>query len=104
MLPAEMIEKIKKSPDWALMEAVAPTLEYENKVTGNGSIPIEIAKKVTTPTLVLDSDKSPEFKHEAADALTRAVPHAQRKTLEGQITLVPPEVLAAMLKEFFLQP
>jgi len=58
MLPAEMIEKIKKSPDWAFMEAVAPTLEYENKVTGDGSITIEIAKKVTTPTLMLDSDKS----------------------------------------------
>jgi len=101
MLPAEMIEKMKKSPDWALMEAVAPTLEYENEVMGDGSIPTEIAKKVTAPTLVLDGGKSPEFKHEASDAISRAIPHARRKTLKGQSTLVSPEVLAPVLKEFF---
>ncbi|MGB9927852.1 MAG: alpha/beta fold hydrolase [Methanosarcina sp.] len=101
MLPAEAIEDMKQSPDWQLMEAVAPTLVYENEVMGDGSIPIEVAKKVTVPTLVLDGDKSPDFKHEASDTLAEFILHAQRKTLSGQSTLVSPEVLAPVLKEFF---
>lgn len=101
MLPVEMIENMKKSPDWILMEGVAHTLEYENEVMGDGSIPVEVAKKVTAPTLVLDGDKSPEFKYKAANELAKIMPHAQRKILKGQSTLVPPEVLAPVLKEFF---
>lgn len=101
MLPPEMIESMKQSPDWKLMEAVAPTLAYESIVMGDGSVPAQIAAAVTVPALVLDGSESPDFKHIAADALAKAMPHARRKTLEGQSTLVPPEVLAPVLKEFF---
>lgn len=83
------------------MEAVAPTLAYESIVMGDGSVPAQIAAAVTVPALVLDGSESPDFKHIAADALAKAMPHARRKTLEGQSTLVPPEVLAPVLKEFF---
>jgi pimeloyl-ACP methyl ester carboxylesterase len=101
MLPAEMIEGMKQSPEWRLMEAVAHTLAYDNEVMGDGSLPTEIAKKVPILSLVLDGAQSPEFKHEAADALVEVMPNAQRKMLEGQSTLVPPQVLAPILKEFF---
>ena len=50
---------------------------------------------------MLDGGESPDFKHAAADDLARALPHAQRRTLEGQMTLVPPEILAPVLAEFF---
>jgi pimeloyl-ACP methyl ester carboxylesterase len=101
MLPPDMIEGMKQSPEWPLMEAVAPTLAYDNAVLGNGAVPIEVAQAATMPTLILDGSDSPEFKHEAADALAKAMPHAERKTLEGQTTIVPPEVLAPILKQFF---
>ena len=35
------------------------------------------------------------------DALAEAMPQAERKTLEGQETMVSPEALAPVLKQFF---
>jgi pimeloyl-ACP methyl ester carboxylesterase len=100
MLPAEMIEDMRQAPEWSVMEAVAPTLAYDNAVMGDGSVPIEAAKAAAM-ALVLDGSESPDFKHEAADLLARAMPDAQRKTLEGQTTRVSPEALAPVLAEFF---
>jgi pimeloyl-ACP methyl ester carboxylesterase len=101
MLPPEVLEGMKESPEWKLMEGVAPTLAYDNVVMGDGSVPTEAVTAATMPALVLDGGESDEFRHAAADALAAAMPHAERKTLEGHGTLVPPEVLAPVLKEFF---
>jgi pimeloyl-ACP methyl ester carboxylesterase len=101
MIPAEVLESMRQSPEWPVMEAVAPTIAYDNAVMGDGSLPIEDAKAATMPTLVLDGGASPDFKHEAADALAKAMPHAQRKTLEAQTTMVSPESLVPVLVEFF---
>lgn len=102
MLPPDMLEEMKQTPDWKLMEAVAPTLAYDNVVMGNGAVPAEAAD-VHVPALVLDGGESPDFKHAAADDLAAALPNAERKTLEGQMTIVPAEVLAPVLTEFFKQ-
>jgi hypothetical protein len=80
---------------------MAHTLAYDNLVMGDGTVPKEAAKAATTPALVLDGGESPEFMHAAADALAAAMPHAERKTVEGHATLVAPEVLAPIPKEFF---
>jgi pimeloyl-ACP methyl ester carboxylesterase len=101
MVPPDVLEGMKQSPGWTAMESVAPTLAYENEVMGDGAVPREVAAAVTAPTLVLDGGESPDFKHAAANDLARALPHAQRRTLEGQMTLVPPEILAPVLAEFF---
>lgn len=101
MLPPDVLEGIKQSPDWAVMEAVAHTLAYDNAVMDDGAVPVKEAQAVTIPTLVLVGSDSPEFKHEAANGLVNAMPHAQRKILEGQATLIPPEILAPILAEFF---
>jgi pimeloyl-ACP methyl ester carboxylesterase len=82
MLPPEVLEGMNRSPEWKLMEPVPPTLAYDNMVMGDGSVPTEAAKA-------------------AADALAAAMPHAERKTLEGHATLVPPAVLATVLRQFF---
>jgi hypothetical protein len=103
MLPPDVLAGMKGSPEWKLMEDVAPTLAYENEVLGDGAVPTDAAKAATMPALVLDGDESPEFKHAAADTLAAAMPHAERRTLEGQATLIPPEVFAPVLKEFFLR-
>ena len=101
MVPADMLEQMRQSPEWPLMESVAPTLAYDNEVMGDGSVPFEDAEAATMPALVLDGGESPEFKREAADALARAMPRAQRKTIDGEMTLVTPGVLAPVLAEFF---
>ena len=91
------------SPAPAPVGAVENSLAYENEVLGDGAVPTYAAKAATMPALVLDGGESPEFKHAAADTLAAAMPHADRRTLEGQATLIPPEVLAPVLKEFFLR-
>jgi pimeloyl-ACP methyl ester carboxylesterase len=101
MLPPVVLDDMKQSPDWVVLKAVAPTLAYDNQVMGDGAVPAGIAAAVAVPSLVLDGGESPDFKHAAADALARALPRAHRRTLAGETTLVPPEVLAPVLTAFF---
>ena len=103
MLPPDALADLKHSPAWAQMEAVAPTLVYDNAVMGDGAVPTALAKTVAAPTWIVDGAESDAFKGEAADLLTKVMPHAKRKTLPGHGTLVPPEVLAPVLKELLLE-
>jgi pimeloyl-ACP methyl ester carboxylesterase len=97
----EKAEDMRQSPEWPIMEALAPTLAYDIAVVGDGSLPIDAAQTATMPALVLDGSASWDFMHEAADNLARAMPHATRRTLQGQTHDVSPEVLAPVLAAFF---
>jgi pimeloyl-ACP methyl ester carboxylesterase len=101
MVPPEMLEGMKQSPGWASMVAVAPTLAYDYQVLGDGAIPRKTAAVIDIPTLILDGEKSPAFKHTAADTLARSIKNSQRKTFQGQMTNVPAAVLAPELRKFF---
>jgi pimeloyl-ACP methyl ester carboxylesterase len=101
MLPPEMIEEMRRSPGWAVMEGVAHTLAYDNAVMGDGMVPVELAKTACMPTLILVGDQSEAYKREVADILAEVMPQASRRTLEGQTTLAPPEVVAPVLVELF---
>lgn len=101
MLPAEMIEDMRQSPEWPVWEALAPTLAYDNAVMGDGSLPPNDAKAAVMPTLLLKSSDSPTFKPEAAEALARIMPHAQLKILEVRTQEVAAEAIAPALVEFF---
>jgi pimeloyl-ACP methyl ester carboxylesterase len=103
MLPPDVLAEMKRSPDWALMEAVAHTLVYDNAVMGDGAIPTALAGTVAAPTWIIDCADSPDFKCEAADALATAMPRAKRTTLQGYGTQVPPEVLAPVLREWLTE-
>ncbi len=99
--PPEMIEGMKQSPEWQVMETVAHTLAYDYAVLGDGAVPLDIAKAATMPTLVMDGGKSEAFMHEAAEVLGKAMPHAERKTLKNETHEVSPETLAPVLRAFF---
>jgi pimeloyl-ACP methyl ester carboxylesterase len=101
MVPPDVLEGMRQSPEWAIMEGVAHTLAYDNAVMGDGAVPLAAAKAATMPALVLVGSGSEAFKHAAADSLAQAMPRAQRRTLPGQTTLVSPEILAPVLAEFF---
>jgi pimeloyl-ACP methyl ester carboxylesterase len=99
--PAEMIEGMRNSPVWPMFEAVAPTLEYDAAAMGNDrSVPVKRAADVLSPSLVINGTVIP-FMLDTATALTKAIPHAQHRTLEGQPHDVDLKVLAPMLIEFF---
>ncbi len=100
MVPPDVLEDLRQTPAWTAMTAVAPTLAYDHEVMGDGAVPAEAAD-VRVPTLILDGGESADFKHVAADALAAVMPQAQRQTLHGQVTTVPAEVLAPILKRFF---
>ncbi len=103
MIPPEVLKGMKQSPAWAPMVSVAHTLAYDHEIMGDGAVPTSLAASVTIPTLVLDGSESPPFKHTAANAMAGAMPNARRKTLEGQMTMVPPQILAPVLVEFYKQ-
>jgi pimeloyl-ACP methyl ester carboxylesterase len=103
-MPAEHIEAMRQAPTWPQLEAIAPTLAYDHTaILGkDASVPIERAAHVLVPTLIMNGGASYPFMYETARALSKAIPHAQLRTLEGQDHGPADDVLAPALQEFFL--
>lgn len=101
MLPPDVIEQMRRSPEWETVEQVAPTLAYDNAVLGDGNVPSDLTRAVAAPTLVLDGGASVPFLREAAKVLAEAMPRATHRTLEGQTHLPSPERVAPVLASFF---
>jgi pimeloyl-ACP methyl ester carboxylesterase len=102
-LPAARIEEVRHAPFWAGMEAVAPTLAYDHTaIMGkDGSIPTELAARVHVPTLVMAGGAGAPFMRETAKTLSKTIPGAKLRTLDGQTHEVEPAALAPALVEFF---
>jgi pimeloyl-ACP methyl ester carboxylesterase len=99
--PAEQIEGMRHSPVWPTFESVAPTLAYDAAALGDDrSVPVERATTIAVPALVMNGTAIP-FMLDTANALAKAIPHAEHRTLEGQTHDVNLEVLAPVLVEFF---
>jgi pimeloyl-ACP methyl ester carboxylesterase len=82
---------------------VAPTLPYDAACMGEDrTVPARRLANITAPTLVLTGDTIP-FMHDAAAAITKAIPHAEHRVLKGQRHDVSPEALAPVLVEYFAQ-
>jgi pimeloyl-ACP methyl ester carboxylesterase len=75
--PQETVNQMREEPWWAGMEAIAPTLAYDSEVMGDssrgGTIPGDLV----------------------------ALPDGRHGVLEDQEHVVPPELLAPVLVEFF---
>ncbi|PAZ13409.1 hydrolase [Streptomyces sp. SA15] len=102
-LAEEMIQGARHSPMWAGMEAIAPSLAYDDAVMGDGRVPRERLASITVPVLAMAGDASPAWMREAAQAVAQAAPEGSYRTLEGQTHMVDPNVLAPVLAEFFTQ-
>jgi len=101
--PAAQIEGMRQAPFWAGMEAIAPTLAYDHTgIMGkHGSIPTERAARVQVPTLVMSGTAGLPFMLVTARTLSRTIPRAELRTLDGQAHDVHADVLAPVLMEFF---
>jgi pimeloyl-ACP methyl ester carboxylesterase len=99
---ADQIEAMRQAPTWPMFEALAPTLAYDHAaILGEAAaVPTERAASVTAPTLVMAGGASFAFMSDTAQALSKAIPHAQLRTLEGQTHNINLEVLAPVLLEF----
>lgn len=101
--PPEALEKIRKTPEWPLMESVEHTLAYDYDILNDGAIPVNAAKKATMPALVMNGEKSFDMMIDAAKNLSKTMPNAEWKTLKGQTHQASPEIIAPVLAEFFGQ-
>ncbi len=105
--PDEQINGMRQAPMWPMFEAVAPTLVYDAAAMGDDRVPpLQRAANVKVPTLVMDGGANLQFipaMHATATALSKAIPHAQQRTLEGQTHDVNSEVLAPVLVDFYNQ-
>jgi pimeloyl-ACP methyl ester carboxylesterase len=102
-MPADHVPAMRQNPLWPMFEAVAPTIAYDAAVLGDdASIPTERAARVAIPALVMDGGATEwPFMHTTAQALARAMSHAQHRTLEGQTHEVAAEAIGPVLVEFF---
>ena len=99
--PADQVEAMRQAPFWPGMEAIAPTLAYDADVIGqDASVPVKRAAQVEVPALVVYGTASPPFMAETARTLSRALPHAELRALDGQDHNVDPAVLAPVLTAF----
>ncbi|MDH6607142.1 pimeloyl-ACP methyl ester carboxylesterase [Streptomyces sp. SAI-208] len=97
----EMIRGARQSPMWPGMEAVAPTLAYDNAVVAGGLVPRDRLASVTVPVLAVAGGASPEWMREATRTVAETVPKGTYRVLEGQTHMVDPTALAPVLAEFF---
>lgn len=102
---AEELQGFSQSPVWPLFEAVAPTLAYDAAILGKeADVPVEKAKQVNIPTLLMYGGAESPYKHamqNTVTALVNAMPNAQSRVLEGQDHFVRADALAPVLVEFF---
>ena len=99
--PPEMIEGARHSPMWPGMEAIAPTLVYDDAALGNGLVPVERLASLSVPVLTVAGGASPEWMRQAARNAADAAPDGTYRVLDGQTHMVDPAVLAPVLTEFF---
>jgi len=100
--PADQIEGVRKAPMWSMFEAVAPTLLYDAFAMGvDCSGPVERVLRINATTLVMHGGASLPFMKQTALTLSKAIPNAKFRTIEGQTHAVASEVIAPVLVEFF---
>jgi pimeloyl-ACP methyl ester carboxylesterase len=83
ILPPDMLNELRGSADWAILEAAAPTLVYDYTVLGDGGVPAATAHAVNVPVLLLVGAESAAYKHSAVEELAKALPHVELAAIDG---------------------
>ncbi|MQA86354.1 MAG: alpha/beta fold hydrolase [Streptosporangiales bacterium] len=106
----EDIAGARNSPYWPGLEAIAHTLAYDAACLGDGQPPAARLARITQPTLVATGGPYPPGAaswvlalDQAAEAIAAGIPHAERRTLEGQGHVADPKVVVSVLERFFTQ-
>jgi pimeloyl-ACP methyl ester carboxylesterase len=97
-VPDEVMAQMTPSV-WAALEAVAPTLVYDCRLSD--AMSLQLIRTVTAPTLVVDSQGSSGHLTGMSAAVVKALPNGVHRSLLGAWHGVPDETLAPVLIEFF---
>jgi pimeloyl-ACP methyl ester carboxylesterase len=104
-MPAQAVAGMRSMPMWPALEAVGHTIAYDGTIMGQTMsgkpLPKDRWANVRVPTLVMDGGASPDWQHNAVEAVTKLLPNARRRTIEGQTHDVSADALAPALREFF---
>jgi pimeloyl-ACP methyl ester carboxylesterase len=100
-MPAIVPLLMRLTPYWSRSVALAHTLPYESAIMGDFSFPEKLAASVQIPTLVIGGSKSPRPLRDAIWAVSKTMPNAEGRLLEGQAHNVSAKVLAPALEQFF---
>lgn len=100
-MPAEMVAGMRAQPWWPAQEALAHTLAYDARIMGDYSLPTDSAASVKAPAIVIAGGADFPWMRETAEALAKALPDGQARSLDGQGHDVAPTVLGPVLVEFF---
>jgi pimeloyl-ACP methyl ester carboxylesterase len=96
-IPPEAVAGIRQSPMWLALEALAPSLRYDDAVMGE----MPSVSNVTIPVTVLTGGASPSWLREAGHALAAALPNGEVLELPNQTHDVDPATLAIALTTIF---
>jgi pimeloyl-ACP methyl ester carboxylesterase len=100
-MPADFVAFAKTQPWWANQVKIAHTLAYDARIMADYSLPLDRARNVSVPAIVLAGGASFPFLPETAKALAAAFPNGTMQILEGQSHDVSPDALGPALKAFF---
>ncbi|MEH0109005.1 alpha/beta hydrolase [Tersicoccus sp. MR15.9] len=98
-MPPEAVAGMRGSPAWAGMEALAPTLAYDDAVMGDSSVPARWAE-IPVPVLAIAGGASPAFLRFGAEEVARTVPNGTFSVVKDQGHDAGPDALAALLVPF----
>lgn len=103
-VPEGVVAGMRAQPGWASMEALAPTLAYDDRLLNGGRVPREQAGRVRVPVRVLSGGASAAALRGAAvataEVLAAAGVAADHRELPGQTHDADPAVLGAAVAEF----
>lgn len=100
-LPEPVVDDLEASAGWPPMLALAHTLPYDLRITGDSAIPVERLRGLRIPTLVLSGAASPPWMRDSIAALAAAIPGSVLQVVAGQAHAPAPELLAPRLEAFF---
>ncbi len=100
-IPEPVIAQLRTAPFRPALEAMAHTLVYEATILGDGTVPMDAARRVRVPTLAIAAGLAPPFMRETAETLAREMPDARALVLDGATHDLVPDVLAPPLLRFF---
>jgi hypothetical protein len=100
-MPADFVAFAKTQPWWANQVKIAHTLAYDARIMDDYSLPLDRARRVSVPAIVLAGGASFPFLPETAKALVQVFPNGTLQILEGQSHDVSPDALGPALKSFF---
>jgi hypothetical protein len=102
----EMVQAMRRTPRWAELEAMAPTMAYDSEIMGDvstgGAVPTDLAGRVRTEPLVLVGGANPAWMIDVCRQVADALPNGQHRVLESQEHVVPPDLPVPVLEEFFV--